>query len=105
MSTLDYAHRAKNIRNKPELNQKISKTTMIKELAAEIERLRTDLSCTREKNGVYLSNERYEQVCGRDARGERNERGGGEEGGKMGLGVWWRDGSLGRVIGEDLGVQ
>jgi kinesin family protein 11 len=66
ISTLDYAHRAKNIRNKPELNQKISKTTMIKELAAEIERLRVDLSCTREKNGVYLSVERYDQVrsCG-----------------------------------------
>ncbi len=54
--------RAKNIRNRPELNQKISKTTMIKELAAEIEKLKLDLQCTREKNGVYLSSERYEQV-------------------------------------------
>ncbi|GAX73013.1 hypothetical protein CEUSTIGMA_g465.t1 [Chlamydomonas eustigma] len=61
ISTLDYAHRAKNIRNRPELNQKISKTTMIKDLAAEIERLKMDLTCTREKNGVYLSSERYEQ--------------------------------------------
>ncbi len=57
--------RAKNIRNRPELNQKISKTTMIKELAAEIEKLKLDLLCTREKNGVYLSNERYEQVRAR----------------------------------------
>ena len=30
ISTLDYAHRAKNIKNKPEVNQKISKVTMIK---------------------------------------------------------------------------
>lgn len=64
ISTLDYAHRAKNIRNKPELNQKISKTTMIKELAAEIERLRVDLSCSREKSGVYIPLDRYEQVGG-----------------------------------------
>ena len=62
ISTLDYAHRAKNIRNKPELNQKISKVTMIKDLAAEIERLKVDLMCTREKNGVFLTTERYEQV-------------------------------------------
>ncbi|KAJ9521899.1 hypothetical protein QJQ45_024772 [Haematococcus lacustris] len=60
VSTLDYAHRAKNIRNRPELNQKISKTTMIKELAAEIERLKVDLVCNREKNGVYLAADRYE---------------------------------------------
>ncbi|GFH15940.1 kinesin-like protein, partial [Haematococcus lacustris] len=52
--------RAKNIRNRPELNQKISKTTMIKELAAEIERLKVDLVCNREKNGVYLAADRYE---------------------------------------------
>ena len=64
ISTLDYAHRAKNIRNKPELNQKISKTTMIKELAAEIERLRVDLSCSREKSGVYIPLDRYEPVGG-----------------------------------------
>lgn len=44
---------------------------MIKDLAAEIERLKVDLLCTREKNGVYLSNERYEQVsccCLQDGR-------------------------------------
>lgn len=35
---------------------------MIKDMAAEIEKLKLDLLCTREKNGVYLSVERYEQV-------------------------------------------
>eukprot|EP00775_Hariotina_reticulata_P002385 gene2385-2689_t len=60
ISTLDYAHRAKNIRNRPELNQRISKTTMIKELTTEIERLKLDLVATREKNGIYISTERYE---------------------------------------------
>jgi hypothetical protein len=40
LSTLDYAHRAKNIRNRPEVNQKISKTAHIKELNAEMDRLK-----------------------------------------------------------------
>lgn len=30
MSTLDYAHRAKNITNRPEINQKLSKKALIK---------------------------------------------------------------------------
>ncbi|MEW5319054.1 MAG: hypothetical protein WDW38_010230 [Sanguina aurantia] len=61
ISTLDYAHRAKNIRNRPEVNQKISKTTMLKEMSTEIEKLKLDLIATREKNGVYLSTERFDQ--------------------------------------------
>lgn len=30
LSTLDYAHRAKNITNRPEINQKLSKKALIK---------------------------------------------------------------------------
>ncbi len=30
LSTLDYAHRAKNITNRPEVNQKLSKKALIK---------------------------------------------------------------------------
>ncbi len=41
-----------------QVNQRISKTTMIKELATEIERLKLDLVATREKNGIYVSTER-----------------------------------------------
>ena len=55
MSTLDYAHRAKNITNKLEVNQKLSKKAVLKEYTEEIERLRKDSS--REKNGVFLVNE------------------------------------------------
>ncbi|GAB2257646.1 hypothetical protein Droror1_Dr00013806 [Drosera rotundifolia] len=66
LSTLDYAHRAKNIRNKPEVNQKMMKTTLIKELYGEIERLKAELHAAREKNGVYIPKERYHQ--------EENER-------------------------------
>jgi hypothetical protein len=43
LSTLEYAHRAKNIRNKPEVNQRMTKKTLIKEYTTEIERLKADL--------------------------------------------------------------
>ncbi|XP_043725795.1 kinesin-like protein KIN-5C [Telopea speciosissima] len=61
LSTLDYAHRAKNIRNKPEVNQKMMKTTLIKDLYGEIERLKAEVYAAREKNGVYIPKERYYQ--------------------------------------------
>lgn len=60
MSTLEYAHRAKNIRNKPEINQKMTKRALIREYITEIERLKSDLLATREKNGVYLAGTSYE---------------------------------------------
>ncbi|KAI3772458.1 hypothetical protein L6452_03644 [Arctium lappa] len=61
LSTLDYAHRAKNIKNKPEVNQKMMKTTLIKDLYGEIERLKAEVHASREKSGVYLPKERYYQ--------------------------------------------
>ncbi|XP_033757276.1 kinesin-like protein KIF11-A [Pecten maximus] len=59
LSTLDYAHRAKNIQNRPEINQKLTKKALIKEYTEEIERLRRDLQAVREKNGIYLAEENY----------------------------------------------
>ncbi|KAJ3325897.1 hypothetical protein HDV06_002282 [Boothiomyces sp. JEL0866] len=59
LSTLDYAHRAKNIRNKPEINQKMTKRALIREYINQIERLKSDLLAAREKNGIYLSPESY----------------------------------------------
>ncbi|EYU38653.1 hypothetical protein MIMGU_mgv1a000707mg [Erythranthe guttata] len=61
LSTLDYAHRAKNIKNKPEVNQKMMKSTLIKDLYGEIERLKGEVYAAREKNGVYIPKERYYQ--------------------------------------------
>lgn len=40
LSTLDYAQRAKNIKNKPEVNQKMTKTALIKDMSHEIDRLK-----------------------------------------------------------------
>ncbi|XP_051150145.1 kinesin-like protein KIN-5C [Andrographis paniculata] len=61
LSTLDYAHRAKNIKNKPEVNQKMMKSTLIKDLYGEIERLKAEVYASREKNGVYIPKELYYQ--------------------------------------------
>ncbi|CAN6975441.1 unnamed protein product [Brassica oleracea var. botrytis] len=38
LSTLDYAYRAKNIKNKPEANQKLTKSVLLKYLYLELER-------------------------------------------------------------------
>lgn len=62
ISTLDYAFRAKNIRNKPQVNSMISKKTLLKEFTAEIEKLKSELIATRQRNGVYLSNEKFEEM-------------------------------------------
>lgn len=62
LSTLDYAHRAKNITNRPERNQKLSKKEFLKQYTEEIERLRRDLLATRERNGVYLATDNYNEM-------------------------------------------
>ncbi|XP_039306719.1 kinesin-like protein Klp61F isoform X3 [Solenopsis invicta] len=54
-STLDYAHRAKNITNRPEINQKVCKRELLREYTKEIESLKKDLLATREKNGICVS--------------------------------------------------
>ncbi|XP_064614388.1 kinesin-like protein KIF11-A [Liolophura sinensis] len=59
LSTLDYAHRAKNIENKPEINQKLTKKALLKEYTGEIEKLKKDLQAAREKNGIYIAEENY----------------------------------------------
>ena len=64
ISTLDYAFRAKNIRNKPQINQMISKKTLLREFTLEIEKLKTELVATRQRNGVYLTAEGYDQIMG-----------------------------------------
>lgn len=61
-STLEYANRAKNIQNKPEVNQKLTKKTVLKEYTEEIDRLKRDLMAARDKNGVYMAEETYNQM-------------------------------------------
>lgn len=62
LSTLDYAMHAKSIRNKPEVNQRMTRNALLKEYIAEIERLKCDVLATREKNGIFFSQEHYDQM-------------------------------------------
>ncbi|XP_033187905.2 kinesin-like protein Klp61F [Bombus vancouverensis nearcticus] len=62
LSTLDYAHRAKNITNRPEVNQKFSKKALLQEYIEEIERLKKDLIACRERNGIYLTPDSYNEM-------------------------------------------
>ncbi|KAF2275951.1 kinesin family protein-like protein [Westerdykella ornata] len=62
ISTLDYAFRAKNIRNKPQVNQLMSKKTLLREYTTEIEKLKSELQATRSRNGVYLTQESYDEL-------------------------------------------
>lgn len=62
LSTLDYAIRAKSIRNKPELNQRMTRNSLLKEYVGEIERLKSDLLAAREKNGIFFSEETWNQM-------------------------------------------
>lgn len=60
ISTLEYARRAASIKCRPEVNARVTKTGKIRELSAELDRLRADLRATREKNGVYMSHASYD---------------------------------------------
>ncbi|KDQ60800.1 hypothetical protein JAAARDRAFT_204605 [Jaapia argillacea MUCL 33604] len=62
LSTLDYAIRAKSIRNKPELNARMTRNSLLKEYVAEIERLKSDVLAAREKNGIFFSEERWNEM-------------------------------------------
>jgi kinesin family member 11 len=62
LSTLDYAMRAKSIRNKPEVNQRMTRNSLLKEYVAEIERLKADVLAAREKNGIFFSEENWNKM-------------------------------------------
>jgi hypothetical protein len=62
VSTLDYAHRAKHIKNKPQKSVSMSKRAYMKELLAEIASLKRDNEVLRSKNGIIIPPERYERM-------------------------------------------
>ncbi len=78
LSTLDYAHRAKSIKNKPEVNAKMTKRTLIREYGQEIAHLTALLHAAREKNGIYLPKDEYEgniaKIQSQEAQIEQLER-------------------------------
>ncbi|WWC90417.1 uncharacterized protein L201_005352 [Kwoniella dendrophila CBS 6074] len=62
LSTLDYAIRAKSIRNRPEVNAHLTKTGLLKEYTGDIERLKNELLAAREKNGIYIPEDQWKEM-------------------------------------------
>ncbi|PRT53332.1 Kinesin-like protein bimC [Wickerhamiella sorbophila] len=63
LSTLEYASRAKNIKNHPQVLPTVPKPSMLRELALVNESLRNELAAQRDHdNGVFLSKLKYEQL-------------------------------------------
>ena len=62
LGTLDYACRAKNIKNTPEINQVQTKKTMMRDMSKYIADLQEQLKCQRDGSGVYLPTQRYEEM-------------------------------------------
>lgn len=62
VSTLDYALRAKSIRNRPEMNSRMTRAGLIMEYVKEIERLKRDILAARGKEGFYVSSESWKEI-------------------------------------------
>ena len=62
LSTLDYAYRARSILNRPEINARLSKEDLVKEYSNEMDRIKKDLMQLREKNGLYIAQENWQEM-------------------------------------------
>lgn len=62
LSTLDYAIRAKSIRNRPEINAHLTKSGVLKEYLGDIERLRAEVQAARDKNGIYVPEDSWREM-------------------------------------------
>lgn len=62
MSTLDYAHRARNITNHPEINRRMSKRVLLNQYSEEIDRLKKDLFASKTGHGVVLDEDNYNRL-------------------------------------------
>ncbi|OWB80335.1 hypothetical protein B5S32_g4601 [[Candida] boidinii] len=62
LSTLEYATKAKNIKNNAVIGSSVLKTVLVKELTDEISRLKMDLLATRSKEGIILSESNYKDL-------------------------------------------
>ncbi|CAR22270.1 kinesin motor protein CIN8 [Lachancea thermotolerans CBS 6340] len=61
-STLEYATKAKNIKNKPQVGSFIMKDVLVKNVTAELVKIRSDLLATKSKDGIYMSQENYKEL-------------------------------------------
>ncbi|TXT09198.1 hypothetical protein VHUM_02672 [Vanrija humicola] len=68
LSTLDYALRARSIKNKPEVNAHLTKAGLLKEYVGDIERLKAELFSSREKNGIYIPDDQWREMSDKQTR-------------------------------------
>lgn len=61
-STLDYASRARDIKNTPTVNEKMTKHEIINSLVEEIDRLQKDLDAARSGTGFYVDKDNYQKM-------------------------------------------
>ncbi|OBA26308.1 kinesin-domain-containing protein [Hanseniaspora valbyensis NRRL Y-1626] len=63
ISTLEYASKAKNIKNKPQMGSVLFKDLLIKNVAVELSKLKNELYFTKQKEGgIYMEAEKYDSV-------------------------------------------
>ncbi|KDN37222.1 kinesin-domain-containing protein [Tilletiaria anomala UBC 951] len=62
LSTLDYALRAKSIKNRPELNAKLNRPALVKDLENMVKVLQADLRACIQQSGRYISEENYSRM-------------------------------------------
>ncbi|XP_072376972.1 kinesin-like protein KIF11 [Diabrotica undecimpunctata] len=61
-STLEYASRARDIKNTPIVNEKMTKNEVIEGLVKEIDRLQKDLDAARSGTGFYVNKENFDKM-------------------------------------------
>lgn len=62
LSTLEYASKAKSIQNKPQLGLTLGREILLKELSAQLAKVKSDLSATRQKDGMFMDNDNYQEL-------------------------------------------
>eukprot|EP00998_Keelungia_sp_KM082_P004132 NODE_151_length_2494_cov_87.172370_g147_i0.p1 GENE.NODE_151_length_2494_cov_87.172370_g147_i0~~NODE_151_length_2494_cov_87.172370_g147_i0.p1 ORF type:complete len:810 (+),score=209.91 NODE_151_length_2494_cov_87.172370_g147_i0:166-2430(+) len=63
LSTLEYAHRAKNIKNQPQINERVTDLARTREMDAEILQLRARLKAQQDKDGgVYCPQQEWDTM-------------------------------------------
>ncbi|CCF60644.1 hypothetical protein KAFR_0L00370 [Kazachstania africana CBS 2517] len=61
-STLEYASKAKNIKNKPQLGSFIMKDILLKNITTELTKIKSDLLSTKSKDGIYMDQQHYKEL-------------------------------------------
>jgi kinesin family member 11 len=62
LKTLEYAHRAKSVENRPEINQKVTHKQYVRDLQVSIAQYKKQIEAMRTKTGVFLPPDQYDDM-------------------------------------------